>query len=818
MKRQYYNPLYRVFLLLMFCVIYGTPNFCQTVAPPQAYILKQDAPSSQTVQCGETPEGIDACSWASIQEQIKMGKYKAHSDDDGGYKTANPANGFHIAYGADGKTLLRPYEQGGTDYHIGMQLIGLGYADLEVLDAPDRLHVETIGQASGSKVTYAWTEKITEWWVNRQNSLEQWFYLKEAPQGRIADEPLRLRMALDTDMDTDVKSDRLAFRKADRTISYDKFKAWDATGKSLEVHFKQDGAHLDLVIADQDAAYPLTIDPTFSQQAYIKASNTGADDYFGYSVAISGETIVVGAEREDSNAVGVNGDETDDSAQDAGAAYVFVRSGTTWTQQAYLKASNTDANDRFGRNVAISGETIVVGAFGEDSNATGVNGDQTDNSMFGSPSGAAYVFIRSGTIWTQQAYLKASNTGSSFGDSFGWSVGISGETIVVGAHFEDSNATGINGNETDDSAQDAGAAYVFVRSGTVWTQQAYLKASNTDAGDYFGESIAISGETIVVSTYNEKSNATGVNGDQTDNSFSSAGAAYVFVRNGTTWTQEAYLKASNTDAGDIFGAHIVISGETIVVGARREDSNATGVNGIETNNSTPNSGAAYVFVRSGTTWTQEAYLKASNTGADQFGISVGISGETIVVGAYVEGSNATGVNGDESNNSFSAAGAAYVFVRNGTTWTQEAYLKASNTGANDLFGVSVAISDGITVVSSIEEDSNATGVNGDGANNSANGSGAVYVFEGSISIDLKVEANPVTQTANAGEFMTYTFTLTNESTETATGVKARVLIPSNTEFVSAIPSLGSYDANTLVWEVGTVPPGTETISLTVKVK
>src|SRR5262249_32981521 len=152
----------------------------------------------------------------------------------------------------------------------------------------------------------------------------------------------------------------------------------------------------------------------------------------GSSVTISGDTIVVGAPYEQSNATGINGDQSNNSAMQAGAAYVFVRSGTNWSQQAYLKASNTGPNDTFGFAVAIAGDTLVVGAPGESSNATGVNGNQSDNSA--AYSGAAYVFVRSGTNWTQQAYLKASNTGAL--DFFGIAVALSGGTIVVGAEGE----------------------------------------------------------------------------------------------------------------------------------------------------------------------------------------------------------------------------------------------------------------------------------------------------------------------------------------------------------------------------------------------
>jgi FG-GAP repeat len=160
---------------------------------------------------------------------------------------------------------------------------------------------------------------------------------------------------------------------------------------------------------------------------------------------------------EASNAIGVNGDETDNSEVGSGAAYVFVRTGTTWTQQAYLKASNTESDDQFGHSVAVSGDTVVIGAPYEDSNATGVNGNQSDESA--TWAGAAYVFVRSGTNWTQQAYLKASNTGAD--DVFGNSVAVSGDTFVAGAYREDSSATGMNGDQSDNGASNSGATYVF---------------------------------------------------------------------------------------------------------------------------------------------------------------------------------------------------------------------------------------------------------------------------------------------------------------------------------------------------------------------
>jgi hypothetical protein len=316
-------------------------------------------------------------------------------------------------------------------------------------------------------------------------------------------------------------------------------------------------------------------------------------------VAVSGDTIVVGAFAEGGNATGVNGDESSNSSYGSGAAYVFARYGTYWYQEAYLKASNTEQTrcclpaDIFGYSVAISGNTILIGASGEDSGAADVNGDQNDNSI--SSSGAAYVFVRDANTWawTQQAYLKPSNPGEN--DRFGWSVAVEGHTAVVGAYFEDSSANGVNGDENNDGAPYSGAAYVFVREGTNWSQQAYLKASNTEQLDNFGQSVAVSGDLVVVGARGESSGAAGVNGNQNDNSKSSAGAAYVFTRSGATWSQQAYLKASNPDINDIFGFAVAASGDTVVVGAYPEGGNTTGISTNQSSNGAGYSGAAYVF-------------------------------------------------------------------------------------------------------------------------------------------------------------------------------------------------------------------------------
>ncbi len=454
---------------------------------------------------------------------------------------------------------------------------------------------------------------------------------------------------------------------------------------------------------DGDWDWPPTI-------TYVKASNTEAFDNFGYSVAICGDTVVVGAQQEDSGATAVNGDQNDNSTLDNGAAYVFTRHESGWFQEGYLKPSVASSAAVFGWSVAVSGDTIVVGT------------------PEGTSGGAAYVFVRDGVAWSEQARLLGSNT--EWDDRFGESVAISGDTVVVGAWWEESTATGVNGDESNNDALASGAAYVFVRDSTTWSQQAYLKASNTDVGDSFGWSVAISGDTVIVGACDEDSAATGVDGDQGDNSVDASGAAYVFVRDGTTWSQQAYLKASNTGEIDSFGWTVAISGETVVVGAALESSSATGVNGDQGDDDAPFSGAAYVFVRDGTTWSQQAYLKASNTGQDdRFGGSVAVSGDTIIVGACRECSSAIGVDGDQHNNDAALSGAAYVFVRDAFVWAQRDYLKASNTGAADVFGWSVGIDGDTVVVGAPWEDSTATGVRGDQNDDSAESSGAAYVFE-----------------------------------------------------------------------------------------
>jgi hypothetical protein len=468
---------------------------------------------------------------------------------------------------------------------------------------------------------------------------------------------------------------------------------------------------------------------------YFKASNTGAGDTFGWALALSGDgnTLAAGAPGEDSAATGSGGSQTDNAATDSGAVYIYGRDGAgNWAQQAYLKASNTHAGAHFGEALALSqdGQTLAVSAPLEDSASTTVNGNQSNHNAAGA--GAIYVFTRSGGVWAQQSYLKAANAyANAF---FGWSIALSddGNLLAAGATGDASSARGINGNGSDRSAANSGAAYVFSRSGGNWSQQAYLKASNTGAEDNFGAAVRLNanGTILAVGAPFEDSAATTVNGSQSNDAAARAGAVYVFSRSGASWSQQAYLKSSNGGSEDNFGNTLALdaAGTTLAVGAPYEWSPYGDPNSV----SAPRSGTVYVFTYSGA-WSQEALVKASNANIDDnFGsaLALGRDGNTLMVGAIGESSAAVGLNGNATDNSTDGVGAAYLFNRANKVWTQRTYLKPSNAALGNEFGSAIAVSSDLSTlaISGSFERSNAKGIGGSQTNTGSGGAGALWLF------------------------------------------------------------------------------------------
>lgn len=401
--------------------------------------------------------------------------------------------------------------------------------------------------------------------------------------------------------------------------------------------------------------------------AQLVASEAMADAEFGNCVAISGDTVVVGARQEPGDA-GVG----------QGAAYVYLRFGRTWTFQARLTASDAAISDNFGVSVDIDGDTIVVGAYGDD----GPDGIEY---------GAAYVFFRTGSVWVEQAKLTASD-GDPL-DYFGNAVAIEGDTVIVGAH-EDEGPAGIS----------QGAAYVFVRNRGVWIEQVKLTPTDASAGDRFGNAVALNADTALISApYDDGSNGP------------VQGSAYIFVRDKTSWAQQAKLTASDGATYDHFGLDAVaIAGDTAIVGAYSEDGPAG-----------RSQGSAYVFVRNGSKWTEQVKLTASDGAtSDYFGCSVAIDGDTAIVGAFFD-------DGPVVNDQ----GSAYLFVRDGETWTQQVKLTASNPATDDRLGYSVAIDEGTIILGAIWSD-------GSGMVNQ----GSAYLYEiDPIAVYPSIGQNPVAQ-------------------------------------------------------------------------
>jgi hypothetical protein len=467
-----------------------------------------------------------------------------------------------------------------------------------------------------------------------------------------------------------------------------------------------------------------------AQSAYLKSSNTRTGQAFGSTLALSGTGLVlaVGAPGEASTATGFDPpDQTDTSLPQAGAVYIYLRSGFTapWEQRHYIKAASNTVAAWFGYAIALSrdGSSMAVGA-PQDASGTG---DPSDTSKPGA--GIVRIFDGATGFFTEHTFLKASNANTN--NLFGWSVAYSadGTTLVVGSPGEPSGAAGVNGNQNDRSMANAGAVYVFTRPGfndLRWTQTAYIKPVNPQFGGLFGTSVAVSadGTKIVVGAPGESSGSAGIDGDPYNTNKDRSGAAYVFRLAAGVWETDAYLKASNPDILDAFGTSVAMSaaGDVIAVGAINESSKAAGLNGDELDNSAGNSGAVYVFQNLGA-WSQLAYMKPAMTHAgDRFGSSLALSdaGDLLAVGAP-----------GQSGSTVAQGGNVLTFEHPSSGWRSRDWLRATNAEADDMLGFSVAVSGaGSTVIAGAPgEDSSATNVGGDQSDNSQSGAGAAYGFQ-----------------------------------------------------------------------------------------
>ncbi|APR82774.1 Fibronectin type III domain protein [Minicystis rosea] len=546
---------------------------CNADLPADAGAESEDVPVEPTVTPA-MPAGLRAAAIAAIQADAADDYRVTRAETK--LWALNPAQALFSEFTSEGLRVHPEHERGEWSFSLAPS----GYGCAGALGALEAAEPES----AGNRVEYRRgraTGALVEWYVNGPLGLEQGFTLPSAPACRGGDDrEIVIALSLGGDLSAvgagDGESVELRERSGAVALRYGELFVHDASGRTLPAHLEVSGQTISIRIDSSEAAYPVSVDPLIAhQQAELVPSDGAVDNGFGWSVSVSGNTAVVGAPFDDN-----------DNGVDAGAAYVFVRTGNTWSPQAKLLADDGGANDQLGFSVSVSGNTAVVGAPG-------------DNNENGDLAGSAYVFVRTGHTWSQRVKLLPQDGGE--GDQFGFSVSVSGNTVVVGSPFDD-----------NERGADAGSAYVFTKSGNTWSPRAKLLAEDGVSFDTFGWSVAVSGNTAVVGAPFDNNE----NGDL-------AGSAYVFVSTGNTWSQRAKLLADDGVSFDTFGWAVAVSGHTVVVGA------PIGLGGTGT-------GSAYVFVQSGNTWPQRAkLLPEDGADGDQFGFSVAVSGDTAVVGTLM---------------------------------------------------------------------------------------------------------------------------------------------------------------------------------------
>jgi uncharacterized repeat protein (TIGR01451 family) len=712
--------LYRAVMCLLVATLLigrGEASAQSCVGPPAGPISLPNA------AVGRVPGGLTSDEWNTMRAAIERDQYRLERRGQT-YSARNHAQQLEVTFSKEGFEVgPRKVED---QWRWGLHLSGYGYGD----------HLQAVSGAelvvSDNRIEYR-RGALVEWYVNEHRGLEQGFTVCQRPPRHDGEAALQLHLTTTGDLRPQATGDGNGIEWSDedgRTVlTYSGLYAYDATGRELEASMEVGGRGIAMKVIDEDALYPITIDP-FVERIKLTASDGAQNDEFGISVSVSGDTAIVGARRDD------------DNGSESGSAYVFERNhggADNWGEVKKLVASDGAMTDEFGFSVAISGDTAIVGArLHTVPNAPG------GSSLFGQE-GSAYVFERNrGGLnnWGEVKRLIGSDT--DYGDEFGFSVAISGDAAIVGARLN--------------KQEDFGSAYIFERhhgGADNWGEVKRLEASDKGTAEEFGFSVAISGDAVVV-------------GARLDERFVSAGSAYIFERNdggANNWGETRKLTASDGQAGDQFGYDVALGGDTAIIGAPFDDDNGN------------QSGSAYIFERNqggANNWGEARKLAAGDATFDHiFGVSVAISGDRVVVGA---------------NGETSATGAAYVFERNqgGTdNWGETNKLVASDREQGEQFGVSVAVSGDTAIVGAVFDDDN--GLH----------SGSAYVFgvegvEADLSLTMSDSPDPVT----VGASLTYTITVTNHGPAQATDVRVVGGLPAGIAAAdSIVPSQGTCSAD-----------------------
>ncbi|MCC6213656.1 MAG: hypothetical protein IT376_02220 [Polyangiaceae bacterium] len=730
----------------------ASPAQVPAAAHPRAPGERGAAPALRAPSLGHAsgipgaPSGgsrAERAAWVQ-REQLRSDASYAVSAAAGALEGRNAANGFAVAFQGGGFEL---------SYDAGTRALSGRWQPARPTPEPVRLafRLERWGApgalapapaparttASGNRVELD-RGALVEWYVNGRLGLEQGFTIAAPPEDR-AGLPLVLELGVEGDGTVEAAGAggalALVSREGVPWASYGELYVSDASGAELPARLEASGRGVRIVVEAARAEYPIEIDPTiWIQQGELAHEEKRSWGDAGRAVGASGTTVIVGAPSDTS------------TPGQRGTAYVFVQAGTAWAEQAELRPTLPGGDESFGASVGITGSTAVVGApnasvaYGsgrayvfvrsgtswaqqaqleppQASPANNVGSGAAVGAttvLLGAPWLGAYVFERAGTTWAYQQTLNANQTA-------GTAVALSGTTAAVGANYDGT------------IANQAGAVHVYVRSGTTWTEQQQLFAADAQTGDFFGSAVALENNVLVVGAAYE------------DDKGNDAGAAYVFVRSGTTWAQQQKLVAADGSGDDKFGRSVALIGTTALVGApgdanagsgsgyvfvragtswTQQQKLASSSGGLGTSAAlladlailgapsgdglgAPNSssGDARVFARSGTAWTEQATLGPSDTArGDRLGTAVGATSTLAVAGAPADTPR-----GRDS-------GSVVGFRLSGGLWVVEPKLTPTDGAADDFFGGAVDL-DGSTLL-----------VGAAGHDAAAAASGAAYVF------------------------------------------------------------------------------------------